>query len=164
MPNGVWWTSVLLSTSLNLLDIGDPGRLCSHRHRDYFKPSIKADIVLSVRRPIQKLFASILIVFMLNTLSWSVSAMAFADWVASEQGSQATGEPDGNTADTGFPDDCGKHCNEGCHVFSHLQGLVQATAVCHPTLDSFVIPGSLNSPGDRAPGGLFRPPRSSVLA
>lgn len=117
-----------------------------------------------VRIPVQQLIASVLIVFMLNTLSWSVSAVAFADWVASEQVSQQSDEIGSNTPDTGFPDDCSKHCNEGCHVFNHLQGLVQAPAVYKPTLDVFMFPGSLNSPGDRSADGLFRPPRISHLA
>ena len=124
---------------------------------------IHYSIVPIVRIPVQKLIGSVLIVFMLNTLSWSVSAVAFADWVASEQLPAASEEPD-NAPDSGFPDDCSKHCNEGCHVFNHLQGLVQATPVYHPTLDTFVIPDSLNSPGDRSPDGLFRPPRFSFLA
>ena len=117
-----------------------------------------------MRIPVQKVIVSVLIVFMLNTLSWSVSAVAFADWVASEQVSAPSAEPAGNAPDTGFPDDCSKHCNEGCHVFSHLQGLVQASPVYQPTLDSFVIRGALKSPRDRSPDGLFRPPRLSSLA
>jgi hypothetical protein len=117
-----------------------------------------------VRIPVQKVIVSVLIVFMLNTLSWSVSAVAFADWVASEQLSASPDEPDSNAPDTGFPDDCSKHCNEGCHVFNHLQGLVQATAVYQPALDAFIFPGSLKSPGNRSPDGLFRPPRFSFLA
>ena len=114
--------------------------------------------------PVQKLVVSLLIVFMLNTLSWSVSGAAFADLVASEQGSVQSIQPDTDLPDTGHPDNCSKHCNEGCHAFSHLQGLVQAAPVCHQTLDSFVIPRFLKSPGNRSPDGLFRPPRSSVLA
>ena len=124
------------------------------------------DIVRAVRFPIQiqRTIVSLLILFMLNTLSWSVSAGAFADWVASEQGSAASNNTGSNAPDTNLPDNCGKHCNEGCHVFSHLQGLVQTTPVHHPSLDFFVISGSLKSPGDRSPDSLFRPPRSSALA
>ena len=101
---------------------------------------------------------------MLNTLSWSVSAVAFADWVASEQVSAQMDDTDSNAPDTGYPENGGKHCNEGCHVFSHLQGLVQSSPVYHSTLDSFVITGSLKFLGDRSPDGLFRPPRFSALA
>jgi len=117
-----------------------------------------------VRIPVQKVIVSVLIVFMLNTLSWSVSAVAFADWMASEQLAQQSDDTGSNAPDSGFPDNCSKHCNEGCHVFSHLQGLVQATPVYPPTLDSFLIPDSLKSPGNRSPDGLYRPPRSSALA
>jgi hypothetical protein len=120
--------------------------------------------VPTVRIPVQKVIVSVLIVFMLNTLSWSVSAVAFADWMASEQLAQQSDDTGNNAPDSGFPDNCSKHCNEGCHVFSHLQGLVQATPVYPPTLDSFVIPDSLKSPRDRSPDGLYRPPRSSALA
>lgn len=122
------------------------------------------DIVRVVRFPIQRLAVSLLIVFMLNTLSWSVSASAFADLVANEQGSVQSVDTDGNAPDTGCPDNCSKHCNEGCHVFSHLQGLVQSCTVYHSTLDSFVIPASLKFPKGRSPDGLFRPPRFSALA
>ena len=101
---------------------------------------------------------------MLNTLSWGLSAGAFADWLESEQASQKSDDTNNNVPDTDFPDNCGDHCNQGCHVLSHLHGLVQATPVYPPTLDSFVLSGSLKSPGDRSPDGLFRPPRSSVLA
>ena len=121
-------------------------------------------IVRVVRIPIQKLAVSVLIVFMLNTLSWSVSAAALADLVASEQGSVQSVETDSNAPDTGYPDNCSKHCNEGCHVFSHLQGFVQTTPVYCATLDSFVIPGSLKFLRGRSPDGLFRPPRFSALA
>ena len=122
------------------------------------------DIVRVVGNPVRKLIASILVVFMLNTLSWSVSAVAFSDWVASEQASVQSGDTDSNAPDTGYPGKTGKHCNEGCHIFSHLQGLVRAALVYPPTPDSFVIPDSLKYPGDRSPDGLFRPPRSSFLA
>ena len=122
------------------------------------------DIVRVVHIPVQKVIVSVLIVFLLNTLSWSVSAVAFADWMASEQVSQQLDDTDSNAPDSGFPDNSSKHCNEGCHVFSHLQGLVQATPVYPPTLDSFLIPESLKSPGDRSPDGLYRPPRTSALA
>lgn len=121
-------------------------------------------IVCVVRIPLQKLVVSLLIVFMLNTLSWSVSAAAFADLVASEQGSVQSIQPDSNTPDTDLPDNCSKHCNEGCHVFSHLQGFVQTTPVYCTALDSFLIPGSFKFLGGRSPDGLFRPPRFSVLA
>ncbi|MBI3530209.1 MAG: hypothetical protein HY067_19860 [Betaproteobacteria bacterium] len=117
-----------------------------------------------VRIPVQKLIVSVLIVFMLNTLSWSVSAVAFADWVASEQASVQSDDTDSNAPDTGYPEKSGKHCNEGCHVFSHLLGLVYVTPVNRPTLDSFAIHGSLKFPRDRSPDGLFRPPRFSALA
>ena len=135
-----------------------------HKNPDVRRPWFKPGIVLTVRIPVQKVIVSLLIVFMLNTLSWSVSAVAFADWMASEQLSQQSDDRDSNAPDSGFPDNCSKHCNEGCHVFSHLQGLVQSTPVYPPTLDSFVIPHSLKAPGDRSPDGLYRPPRSSVLA
>ena len=117
-----------------------------------------------MRIPVQKFVVSFLIVFMLNTLSWSVSAAAFADLVASEQGSMQLIQPDSNTPDTDHPDNCSKHCNEGCHVFSHLQGLVQTPPVYFPTLESLLIPGSLKFLGGRSPDGLFRPPRFSALA
>jgi hypothetical protein len=117
-----------------------------------------------VRIPVQKVIVSVLIVFMLNTLSWSVSAVAFADWMASEQLAQQSDDTGSNAPDSGFPDNCSKHCNEGCHVFSHLQGLVQNTPVYPALLDSFLIPDSLESPGDCSSDGLYRPPRTSALA
>jgi hypothetical protein len=120
--------------------------------------------VTIVRTPVQKFVASVLIAFMLNTVTWGVSAGAFADWVATEQVAQQSDDAGGNAPDTGLPDNCGDHCDQGCQVFSHLHGLVQTALVYLPTLDAFVVPGSLNSPGDRSPDGLFRPPRSSVPA
>ena len=117
-----------------------------------------------MRNSVQKIIVSVLIVFMLNTLSWSVSAGAFADWLASEQVSLQSDDTNSNAPDTGYPDNCSKHCNEGCHVFNHLQGLVQASPVYHPTLDSFVTSGSLRYPGDRSADGPYRPPRCSALA
>ena len=122
------------------------------------------DIVHDVRILVQKLVVSLVIVFMLNTLSWSVSAVAFADWVGSEQASVQSNDTDSSVPDTGYPEKGDKHCNEGCHVFSHLQGLLYAVPVYHLPLDSFVRPGSLRIPGERSPDGLFRPPRFSVLA
>ncbi len=121
-------------------------------------------IVRVVRIPVQKFVVSFLIVFMLNTLSWSVSTAAFADLVASERGSMQLIQPDSNTPDTGHPDNCSNHCNEGCHVFSHLQGFVQTTPVYCTALDSFLIPGSFKFLRGRSPDGLFRPPRFSALA
>lgn len=121
-------------------------------------------IYLSMRYPVRQIFASILIMFMLNTLSWSVSTVAFADWVASEHASVQSNDTNSTAPESGYPDKGGKHCNEGCHIFSHLQGLVHAVPVYHLPLDSFVRPGSLRIPGGRSPDGLFRPPRSSVLA
>lgn len=101
---------------------------------------------------------------MLNTLSWSVSAVAFADWVASEQSPAQLLEVDGEAHDANSQSDCSKHCNEGCHAFSHLQGFVQTSSPCLACADSFEAPASLNYPAVRSPDGLFRPPRFSSLA
>ncbi|MEO8006342.1 MAG: hypothetical protein ABI771_15615 [Betaproteobacteria bacterium] len=106
----------------------------------------------------------LLIAFMLNTLSWSVSTVAFADWVASEQPAAQSIDVEGETHDTNSQGDCSKHCNEGCHVFSHLQGFVQTSVACFPSLDSFEAPVPLKHPAVRSPDGLFRPPRFSALA
>lgn len=101
---------------------------------------------------------------MLNTLGWSVSSTAFADLVASEQVSGQLDDAQSKVPDPASPDKSGKHCNEGCHIFTHMQGLVQ-TAVVYPlAFGSFGISRSVESPSDLSTDSLFRPPRISALA
>lgn len=101
---------------------------------------------------------------MLNTLGWSVSSIAFADLVASEQLSGQLDDAQSKVPDPTSPEKSGKHCNEGCHIFTHMQGLVQ-TAVVYPlAFDSFGISRPVEPPSDLSPDSLFRPPRFSALA
>lgn len=117
-----------------------------------------------MRYPFRQLLASLLIVFMLNTLSWSVNAAAFADWVASEQAMDEVDLADTNSPDSEHPQQVDNHCNNGCHALNLLQGLTATAFVLQSKLPSFVIPQvSAFCPGN-TPNSLYRPPRPLALA
>lgn len=117
-----------------------------------------------VRKKTPRLVASILIVLMLNTLGWSVSTDAFADWLATEQTMEDVGPANNDMPDQEHPQQIDNHCNSGCHAPSHLQGLTQTPFAARLTSISFVIPHTAVFLSDNIPNHLYRPPRAFFLA
>ena len=118
-----------------------------------------------MRKKTQRLVASVLIVLLLNTLGWSVSTDAFADWFATEQAMEDVGPAaNADTPDQDFPQQIDNHCNSGCHAPSHLQGLTQLVFATRLTSSSIAIAHSDFFFSDNVPSHLYRPPRVFSLA
>lgn len=130
----------------------------------FYNPAKKA-ILATMRRGSRSVIALTLIVLMLNTLSWSVSAEAFADWFATELAGEDVGPADSNVPDNNdVPQQMDNHCNSGCHAPNLMQGLTQTEIIVHPISASFAIPQVAVFCSGNTPNSLYRPPRSFFLA
>ena len=110
----------------------------------------------------RRLICSVLTILMVNTMAWSYSPEAFADWLSTEQKELATLDQSASDAGMQGDQDQDQACNHGCHVVNHLLGEVgQTTGVAPVAVTQGCRYVRLLSLPDVAASGPFRPPRVS---
>jgi hypothetical protein len=130
----------------------------------FYNPTNKA-ILATMRSDSRSVIALTLIVLMLNTLGWSVSAEAFADWFATELAMEDVGPTNSNAPDDNdIPQQMDNHCNSGCHAPNLMQGLTYTAVIVHSTSPSVAIPQVVVFCSGNTPNSLYRPPRTFFLA
>ncbi len=134
------------------------------RTTGFYNPVNKA-ILAAMRSDSRSVIALTLIVLMLNTLTWSVSAEAFADWFATELAMEDVGPTNSNGPDDNdISQNMDSHCNSGCHAPNLMQGLTHTAVIVHLPLPSFTIPQVVVFCSANTPNALYRPPRTFFLA